>query len=60
MHHAAKMGCIHLVELKSQPGRDPKAGEPAEEELEMVGAWLCNRDLLGDHSGKEIPPEWAV
>ena len=35
------------------------AGKLAGEELEMVWAWLHARDLLMDHNGKELPPEWA-
>ena len=31
-----------------------------EEELETVWAWLCDRDLMMDDDGKELPPEWAL
>ena len=31
----------------------------AEEELEMVWTWLCDRGLLDDPYGKELPPEQA-
>ena len=55
--HAAKVGFIHMAELKTQPGRDAKVGKLAEEELEMVWAWLHDRDLLKDHNGKELPLE---
>ena len=60
MCHAAKVGCIHLVEPKAQPGRDPQAAKLVEEELEMVWAWLLNQDLLEDHNNKELPLEWAL
>ena len=43
-----------------QPGRDPQAAELVEEELEMAQAWLPDRDLLDDHNGKEVPPEWVL
>ena len=29
--------------------------EPAEEDLEMARAWLCDQDLLDDHNSKELP-----
>ena len=60
MHHTAKVGCIHLVKPKTQPGWDLKVGEPAEVELEMARAWLYDRDLLKDHNSKELPLEWAL
>ena len=61
MHHAIKVGCVHLAKLKTQPGQDPKLAEPAKEELKMAKAWLCNQFfLLDDHNGKEIPLEWAL
>ena len=53
--NTTKVGRVHPAELNTQPGWDPKAGELAEEELQMVQAWLCNRDLLDDHNGKELP-----
>ena len=34
--------------------------ELAEEELEMVWAWVCDQELLDDHNGKELPPKWAL
>ena len=53
MCHAAKVGCVHPGELKTQLGRDPKVGKLVEEELEMARAWLCDQDLLRDHNSKE-------
>ena len=60
MRHAAKVGCVHPTEPKTQPGRDPRADKPAEEELEMMWAWLHDQDLLEDHNSKNLPLEWAV
>ena len=60
MHHAAKLGCIHLAKPKTCPGWDPKVGGLTEEEPETAQAWLCDRDLLKDHNGKELPVEWAL
>ena len=54
------MGSVQEGEHKIPPGWDLKAGEPAEEELEMVRAWLRDRDLMVDDNGKELPPEWAL
>ena len=34
--------------------------DPAEEELEMARAWLCDRDLTMDDKRKEFPPERAL
>ena len=51
---------MHPHGPKTQPGWDPKADKPAEEELETAWAWLCNQDLLDDYNGKELPPEWAL
>ena len=34
--------------------------DPAEEEMEMAWAWLCNRDLMMDDNGKELPLKWAL
>ena len=34
--------------------------EMAEEELEMVWAWLHDQNLLDDPNGKELPLEWAL
>ena len=31
-----------------------------EKELEMVGTWLHNQDLLDNPHGKELSPEWAL
>ena len=55
--HAAKVGCIQLVELKPQPGRDPWAAKMVKEELEMARAWLHDQDLLDNPNGKELPSE---
>ena len=38
--HAAEVGSVQMGELKTCPGWDLKVGEPAEEEMEMVRAWL--------------------
>ena len=54
------MGSIQTGEQKTRPGWDLKAGDPAEEELETAQAWLCDRDLTMDDSGKELPLEWAL
>ena len=55
--HHAKVGCIQTGEQETHLGWDLKAGEPAEEELEMVRAWLHDQDLMMDYNGKELPPE---
>ena len=47
-------------EQKTCPGWDLKAGKPAEEELEMVRAWLHDQDLMMDYNGKELLLEWAL
>ena len=49
-----------MGEQETRPGWDLKAGELAEEELEMAWAWLCDRGLLMDYNGKELPLEWAL
>ena len=49
-----------MSEQETCPGWDLKVGEPAEEKLEMAWAWLHDRDLMMDHNGKELPPEWAL
>ena len=60
IHHAAKVGCIHPVKLKPRPGWDPKAGKPAEKEVETAWAWLHDQELLDDHNNKELSPEQAL
>ena len=49
-----------MGEQETCPGWDLKAGEAAEEELEMARAWLYDQDLTMDYNGKELPPEWAL
>ena len=58
--HTAEVGSIQMDELKTCPGWDLKVGEPVEEELETAWAWLCDRDLMMDYNGKELPPKWAL
>ena len=31
-----------------------------EGELKMVWTWFCDRDLLVDANGKELPPRWEL
>ena len=49
-----------MSEQETCPGWDLKVGEPTEEKLEMAWAWLHDQDLMMDHNGKELPPEWAL
>ena len=60
VHYATKVGCVQMGEQETHPGWDLKAGEPAEEELEMAWAWLRNRDLTMDYNSKELPLECAL
>ena len=54
------MGSVQEDEQNTRPGRDQKADDPAEEELETAWACLRDRDLMMDDNGKELPPEWAL
>ena len=56
----AEVGCIQTGKQETRPGWDLKAGKLVEEELETVRAWLPDQDLLMDHNGKKLPPEWAL
>ena len=58
--HRTEVGCIQTGKQETCPGWDLKAGEPAEEELEMAWAWFHGRDLMMDYNCKELPPEWAL
>ena len=56
----AKVGSVQEGKQKTHPGWDLKVGDPAEEELETVRAWLYDRDLTMDYNAKEFPPEQAL
>ena len=53
----AKVGSVQMGKQETRPRGDLKVGEPAEEELEIARAWLCDQDLLDNHNSKELPPE---
>ena len=54
------MGSVQEGEQTTHPEWDLKVGGPVEEELEMLRAWLRDRDLTMDNTSKELPLEWAL